>query len=421
MTNNDSPISLDLSAIDPKDALFIHRDFLYDLKKSPEIWLSHCLNYYHLNESNLLEILCSIEDKYFNSWIFDKTGKTRYFFKIFEEYISYFSTQEQKNYFLKALNNFFIFQKALPYDFAAEYLIFLKEKVSLSEIQSFYLQFLETGKTHEPLKRQNYEKSISFETDGIDHLFKCDFHHITITERIKKVSAHFEFINKKILLRRLLGLKEVQEIPSFETSFSDQSLKIISDDLKSQLIQPKDYIVPWSLVVPFGDQDLTLAQISRILCFSPWSKLPDQNLRREVIRYYRSVLKISSHSIIGLGSGVFSVEHGFRLNDTLFYLGYGAILGKGCIIDAVGGAVICSESFLGGGFVPLLIHTHKHTGEKGSSERKNIKGVNIVFPPHSRLAMGSESFIEAANYLDKENKDFIVYPVNDFSKEAVHA
>lgn len=60
------------------------------------------------------------------------------------------------------------------------------------------------------------------------------------------------------------------------------------------------------------------------------------------------------------------------------------------------------ESFIGGGFMPLLIHTHKHIRERGTSaatERLQISRPGFVAEDGARYPMGVVGMFECADYV----------------------
>jgi hypothetical protein len=86
-------------------------------------------------------------------------------------------------------------------------------------------------------------------------------------------------------------------------------------------------------------------------------------------------------------------------------MGRDAVIGKGCTIDGVGGAILQQGSFLGGGFMPILIHTHKHirnAGEPGVAERKRVQPAVFVAMAGARLPMTAIGIFETADFTRSE-------------------
>ncbi|MER7015514.1 hypothetical protein ABT324_29115 [Saccharopolyspora sp. NPDC000359] len=182
--------------------------------------------------------------------------------------------------------------------------------------------------------------------------------------------------------------------------------RLIAEDVGTDLVAPSDYLVPWDQEFPnTAGGDLTLAELMRIALLCPEFKLPDAEVRPVLVDFYRAVLRISGRSIIGLAAGVFHVEHGTMSDPSYYYQGRDSILGKGLVIDCVGGAILQQGSFLGGGFMPILIHTHKHirkSGEVGAAERKRVLPCLFAAEAGARFPMDAVGLFEAVDYLEQE-------------------
>ncbi|RFS82439.1 hypothetical protein D0T12_26940 [Actinomadura spongiicola] len=255
--------------------------------------------------------------------------------------------------------------------------------------------------SYEPLGHRTTETKLGVTTDGIDHLFEIPdtaagrIDVLTAASRAKTLESRF------LLARRVLGRAPRAEAPASEAE------RLILDDAGTGMISPSDYLVPWDQEFPGADgaAALTLAELMRIVLLCPEFKLPDARVRPVLVDFYRSVLRISGRSIIGLSAGVFHVEHGTLTTPSYYYQGRDAILGKGLVIDCVGGAILQSGSFLGGGFMPILIHTHKHirkSGEAGASERKRILPCIFVAEEGARFPMDAIGLFETVDYLGKD-------------------
>ncbi|MFI9645039.1 hypothetical protein ACIHAA_01890 [Streptomyces sp. NPDC052040] len=247
-------------------------------------------------------------------------------------------------------------------------------------------------------------------TDGIDHLFDIPGQ---VEQRLALLARAAELRTREtrsLLAARVLagGLRESGNRPEALASshLSARAEQLIAEDTGCDMVDARDYLVPWDQVVPTGEvpgAELTLAELLRIVLLCPEFKLPDATVRPALIAFYRAVLRTSGRSIIGLGAGVFHVEHGTAAYPSYFYLGRDAVLGKGCVVDCVGGAVIQRGSFLGGGFMPILIHTHKHVraqGEPGVAERKQVLPCVFAAEAGARLPMSAIGLFETADHLD---------------------
>ncbi|WP_346133793.1 hypothetical protein [Lentzea roselyniae] len=187
---------------------------------------------------------------------------------------------------------------------------------------------------------------------------------------------------------------------------ASEAERLIAEDVRTSMASPSDYLVPWDQEFPgVNGTNLTLAELMRIVLMCPEFKLPDTTVRPILVDFYRSVLRTGGRSIVGLAAGVFHVEHGTLSAPSYYYQGRDAILGKGIVIDCVGGAILQEGSFLGGGFMPILIHTHKHirgSGEAAASERKRIHPCTFVAEAGARFPMHAVGLFETVDYLGKE-------------------
>ncbi|SDT68128.1 hypothetical protein [Actinoplanes derwentensis] len=260
-----------------------------------------------------------------------------------------------------------------------------------------------------PLPMRSIESKTMIRSDGIDHLFAIPDMVEGRLAILRQAAAAKTAETRVILAARLLG----HPGPAAPVSpyMSNEAERLIAEDAANELVRPADYLVPWDqeLADDGSGGRLTLAELLRVALLCPEFKLPDVRVRPILIAFYRSVLRVSGRAIVGLGAGVFHVEHGTAAHASYFYLGRDAVLGKGCVIDCVGGAVLQHSSFLGGGFVPLLIHTHKHVrraGELGTAERKTVLPCVFAAETGARLPMSAVGLYEAADHLDADPTPF---------------
>ncbi|WP_067463706.1 hypothetical protein [Actinomadura macra] len=285
---------------------------------------------------------------------------------------------------------------AIPYDYRA----LAAEELLLVGPGEFTGSLEEAVDSFKPLGYRTLETKVGVPTDGIDHLFdipdsvagRIDV--LTAASRAKTLESRY------LLARRVLGRAPRAEVPTSDAE------RLISEDVGTKMISPSDYLVPWDQEFP-GENGvaLTLAELMRIVLLCPEFKLPDAKVRPILVDFYRSVLRTGGRSIIGLSAGVFHVEHGTLTTPSYYYQGRDAILGKGLVIDCVGGAILQSGSFLGGGFMPILIHTHKHlrkSGEAGASERKRILPCIFAAEAGARFPMDAIGLFETVDYLEKD-------------------
>lgn len=254
--------------------------------------------------------------------------------------------------------------------------------------------------SYQPLPTRTRQAKIDVATDGIDHLFDIPETAAARIDLLISASKLKTLESRYLLAQRILGAGAQVAAPATDPE------RLIAEDVGTDLIAPSDYLVPWDQEFPVpGSDNLTLAELMRIVLLCPEFKLPDAKVRPILVDYYRSVLRISGRSIIGLSAGVFHVEHGTMATPSYYYQGRDSILGKGLVIDCVGGAILQSGSFLGGGFMPILIHTHKHirkSGGTGASERKTIKPCIFAAEVGARFPMDAVGLFETVDYLGKD-------------------
>jgi hypothetical protein len=176
--------------------------------------------------------------------------------------------------------------------------------------------------------------------------------------------------------------------------------RVVHDDLGT-LATPAEYIVEWdSIVASAQGHEYTIAEMLRVCLLGGEFLLPDARTQQAKLSLYRSALRVSRNAIIGLGAGAFCVEHGLMSAPSRFYLGRGATLGKSFMIDTTGDVAIGRSAFLGGGFMPILLHTHKHVGGAttgGVDERKAIRHQSVAISAGARIPMSRSMMIEASD------------------------
>ncbi len=285
---------------------------------------------------------------------------------------------------------------AIPYDFrglAAAELVRIGPGEFTAVLQQVVTSF-------EPLPSRALAAKINVPTDGIDHLFDIPGTAAGRVALLAAASRAKTLESRYLLATRILG--QSAERPTAPSTPE----RLIAEDVGTSMISPSDYLVHWDQ--EFDDANgarLTLAELMRIVLLCPEFKLPDATVRPVLVDFYRSVLRISGRSIIGIAAGVFHVEHGTLATPSYYYQGRDAILGKGCVIDCVGGAILQRGTFLGGGFMPILIHTHKHirqAGASGASERKKILPCLFVAEAGARFPMDAVGLFETVDYLGKK-------------------
>ncbi|WP_410661204.1 hypothetical protein [Amycolatopsis sp. lyj-112] len=284
---------------------------------------------------------------------------------------------------------------SIPFDYRA----LAAERLAEIGAGEFTDSLKQVVESFEPLPARTLEAKIAVPTDGIDHLFDIPD---TVTGRLNIVIAASRaktLESRWLLAGRILG-------NGARTAPASEAERLIVSDAGTTMVSPSDYLVPWDQEFP-GENgtDLTLAELMRIVMMCPEFKLPDATVRPILVDFYRSVLRTGGRSIIGLAAAVFHVEHGTLATPSYYYQGRDAILGKGLVIDCVGGAILQEGSFLGGGYMPILIHTHKHirkSDQAAATERKQILPCVFVAEAGARFPMGAVGLFETVDYLGKE-------------------
>ncbi|MEU3046633.1 hypothetical protein ABZ705_08890 [Streptomyces sp. NPDC006984] len=257
--------------------------------------------------------------------------------------------------------------------------------------------------TPSPMRTQQAKTLIR--SDGIDHLFPVPD---TVEGRVamlRQATAARTAESRHLVAGRVLGRTE--PVGPLRAHCSAEAERLIVEDAGTGFVRPRDYLMPWDqeLADDGAGGRLTLAELLRVTLLCPEFKLPDIRVRPALVAFYRAVLRISGRAIIGLGAGVFHVEHGTAAHPSYFYLGRDAVLGKGCVVDCVGGAVLQQGSFLGGGFLPVLIHTHKHvrrSGEPGAAERRTVLPCVFAAEAGARMPMSAIGLYEAADHVGSD-------------------
>ena len=92
---------------------------------------------------------------------------------------------------------------------------------------------------------------------------------------------------------------------------------------------------------------------------------------------------------------------------SIFCIGRNVILGKSLMIEAYGGIIVGNNAFLGGGFIPIVVHTHKHISisDNAVGERKRIVPSLFVVRSGKRLSMEKSELIEVADFFEVEYAD----------------
>lgn len=267
-------------------------------------------------------------------------------------------------------------------------------------------------------KRRNLSEKMHIKTDGIDHLFPIpleEIEKINVLRRATNYKLHETIFldlisllscyeDLKFLLRNsklATNVKTLKDIYK-DAQYSLSANKLLESETSAFGRAASDYLVVWDQVISDGcEYRYTIAELLKMVMLSSSSRSPDCQIRSELNKFYKQILKISEESNIGLGGAVFRAEHGIYERPTTFFLGRKAVVGKGCILETTGGTIISEYSFVGGGFIPLLIHTHMHKANAiAANERKLIIPVVMYMKKGSRIPMDQSLNFEVARYLD---------------------
>jgi hypothetical protein len=255
------------------------------------------------------------------------------------------------------------------------------------------------------------ESMIFQKSDGVDHVFPIPSSFEKRSEILSLATLNGRLKNRALILHRLLNAMSPSSQAGYDAAsfgkvsmqtpyLADIALEFIKTDSGSILLEPQDFLAHWTeIIADYEGYSYSLAEVLRMVLLDPQSAFPDTLHRKLLGGFYRQWLRISQGSIIGLKAGVFHVEHGSLACPSLVYMGRRSILGKGCIVDGVGGVVLGEEAFLGGGFIPILVHTHKHAGGAGVKERKAILPAIFLAESSARLPMHSSGIFETYDYI----------------------
>ncbi|WP_175772847.1 hypothetical protein [Paraburkholderia phenazinium] len=351
---------------------------------------------------------CAVhESEYLGSWLYSKSAGHHYLIFDFLEHEENQAKYGARHLYFDILTSH---NPLIPYDYRAIAAnLWLSAARTQAPSDAELHQLAAAANCDLAPRRRSWLDKISVVTDGIDHLFVAHYELPDLLKLMSDVAGEEAAWHSNAMLTRVaarFGVAAERPHPyasADDAFYNDDVGTLIAEDVGAQLIEPLDYMAFWDRVYEVDAGATTLAELLRIILLRPEFSLPDQQIRPALLAFLRAALKLSGRAIIGLGAGAFHVEHGSRANPSLFYMARGAILGKGCKIDTVGGTVLLQESFLGGGFVPLLIHTHKHLNNKsaGADERKSILPCIFVARRRARLPMHVAGMIETADFLSE--------------------
>lgn len=322
----------------------------------------------------------------------------------------------------------------IPFDFKGKLTALFvkmikKEKVNFKQTSFLKLETFLINFT--ALPRRTIEEKLNIVTDGIDHLFPIPQNledklfllnqaalYKENESRFKDVIYLLDKIQPFVSKDIQLGIHELKASTLIKDALftlstltkgswiSERVKSLIEVDVDCSFRTWIDYVVCWDQeVANFNGYTYTTSELFKICLTTSELSSPDLLIRTQILKFYRGMLKISGRASIGLKAAIYYGEHGIIENPTFFYMGRDCIIGKGCIIDPVGGLVMLSKSYIGGGFIPILIHTHKHIlaeGNVGTDERNNIVPCVLVAKKGARFPMNHSLLFEAADYINRE-------------------
>ncbi|WP_232035600.1 hypothetical protein [Methylomusa anaerophila] len=365
-----------------------------------------------LNSSlNAINKVLSNRELYDDSWVlFGNEQLNFYSIEILKEFLK----KKQKISEVKniIINNILLNNALITFDFKLELATLLIEAINsgIIELQNSDInKFKERINNFNIKKDKKWDEKLKFPSNEVDHL-------IDIPKDIKNI---FYIFNQAIaykmeestvlILSKIINKLQIGNYDLFKVGiYSAKGERIIQIDLNNSLINWSDYVVKWDQkVASFGEENYSIAELCKICLQLNEFNLPDFSMQFLKSKFYKAVLKISRGVILGLNSGAFIAEH-TTSNPSIFFIGRDVILGKSFMLETNGGIIICSNSFLGGGFIPILIHTHKHINStQASLERKRIKLAAFVCEKGARFPMQTSFLFETVDYINKKFMDKI--------------
>lgn len=297
----------------------------------------------------------------------------------------------------------------MPYDYRALLLECIADMCEASLLRE-WLRARLASQVLAPKLRTQLDFALG-QGDGIDHLFPIPGDSNSMNALVLSAAMLFGERNVATLearFRSALGESSNRvEWMAPDSLVNAEVLALVDQDTGAKFIRATDYLMPWSMELAIDrSYSYTLAEVLRIVAMGGMSSTPDTATRSLCVAFYRNALKVSGRSTVGLSAKIFHVEHGSRAEASLFYMGRDVILGKGLMIDVVGGFAALTGSFLGGGYMPIIIHTHKHlrsAAGKASGERKEILPACFVARSNARLPMSYVGLWESADYLNSSS------------------
>jgi hypothetical protein len=237
-------------------------------------------------------------------------------------------------------------------------------------------------------------------SNDIDHNFHIPVERVERDRLLKAAAVTAMRRARARLARRAMG--EVESDPAAGDTLAPVRIYVprnaatrFGDTVSAPGMDWRDFLIDWNeVLVETPEEDYTVAEILRLLLLDSEYHLPGYAQRARADAVHINLLKTFCGVTIGLKAGVLFVEHGFRPEASFFLISENAILGKSCVVDATGVVLIEAKAFLGGGFSPILIHTHKHTRAGGADERKSVAPIGFLARSGARLPMDFVGLLE---------------------------
>lgn len=250
------------------------------------------------------------------------------------------------------------------------------------------------------LPARRYKNLALSPSNDIDHNFHIPAERVDRDRLLEAAAVTAMRRARARLARRAMG--EVESDPAAGDTLAPVRIYVprnattrFADTVSAHGMDWRDFLIDWNeVLVETQYEDYTVAEILRLLLLDSEYHLPGYAQRALADAVHVNLLKTFCGATIGLKAGVLFVEHGFRPEGSFFLLSENAILGKSCVVDATGVVLIEAKAFLGGGFSPILIHTHKHTRASGADERKCVAPTGFLARNGARLPMDFVGLLE---------------------------
>jgi hypothetical protein len=367
-------------------------------------------------DSSLRNMLLSYDPRFDGSWIYANLGdltkeqnETSVLTSILPQCVSPETLTHELALVISKPSN------SIPHDVLCEYaqiVIDLWDRIGSKPQEDLLELIRRSPQSPFDIEELSLKECALLHGDSIDHLYRVPRNQKDLSDWLTRFATAYRQRTASALVKRLESSLTSIKAPSPSVVDEQEVEQILRKQFQCPLQTCSDYQVNWREAVRNSKGErMLLTEISKTLCLDGHAHQACLQMRRNVINFYRAVFKISRNAVIGLTSGLFHAEHGLKSDPSYFFCGPNVIFGKGVLVDLVGGLVVGSKAFIGGGFLPVLLHTHKHTSASvndAANERFKISRHCLFIKPGSRIKMGEKRMIEAAEYLSREEPLFSI-------------